>query len=66
MEVWLFTGGSGFPRFLPRVVIEKSMKYRADIPNFVVSWYGIGTIASAFGIDYICYEGTGSGYQAVL
>jgi len=33
------------------------MKYRADIPNFLEPWYGIGTIASAFGLDYIWYEG---------
>ena len=37
--------------------LEKSMKYRADIPNFLEPWYGIGTIASAFGLDYIWYEG---------
>ena len=37
--------------------LEKSMKYRADIPNFLEPWYGIGTIASAFGLDYIWHEG---------
>lgn len=37
--------------------LEKSMKYKADIPNFLEPWYGIGTIASAFGLDYIWHEG---------
>ncbi|MFW5944574.1 MAG: uroporphyrinogen decarboxylase family protein, partial [Bacteroidota bacterium] len=32
--------------------LSKSMDYKADIPNFIEPWYGIGTIASAFGIDY--------------
>lgn len=33
--------------------LEKSMDYRADVPNFLEPWYGIGTIASAFGRDYV-------------
>ncbi len=37
--------------------LEKSMEYRSDIPNFLEPWYGIGTIASAFGLDYIWNEG---------
>lgn len=32
--------------------LAKSMAYPADIPNFLEPWYGIGTIASAFGTDY--------------
>ena len=32
--------------------LSKSMDYKADIPNFIEPWYGIGTISSAFGIDY--------------
>lgn len=32
--------------------LDESMKYKADIPNFIEPWYGIGTIASAFGADY--------------
>lgn len=32
--------------------LAKSMAYEADIPNFLEPWYGIGTIASAFGTDY--------------
>ena len=36
--------------------LEKSMEYKADIPNFLTPWYGIGTVASAFGADYIWKE----------
>jgi len=36
--------------------LQKSVKYKADIPNFLVPWYGIGTVASAFGADYIWKE----------
>lgn len=32
--------------------LSKSMDYKADIPNFIEPWYGIGTIASVFGIEY--------------
>jgi len=32
--------------------LAKSMVYEADIPNFLEPWYGIGTVASAFGTDY--------------
>jgi len=37
--------------------LEKSILYKADVPNFLEPWYGIGTIASAFGGDYIWHEG---------
>ena len=33
--------------------LAESMAYKADIPNFLEPWYGIGTLASAFGIDYV-------------
>jgi len=33
--------------------LKKSMEYEADVPNFLEPWYGIGTISSAFGGDYI-------------
>ena len=36
--------------------LKKSMDYKADIPNFLVPWYGIGTVAGAFGADYIWKE----------
>lgn len=37
--------------------LEKSMSFQADVPNFLEPWYGIGTIASAFGGEYIWAEG---------
>lgn len=33
--------------------LEKSMLFEADVPNFLEPWYGIGTVASAFGGDYL-------------
>jgi hypothetical protein len=36
--------------------LAESMTYEADIPNFLEPWYGIGTLASAFGIDYLWPE----------
>jgi len=36
--------------------LKKSMEFKADVPNFLTPWYGIGTIASAFGADYIWKE----------
>ena len=32
--------------------LRKSMEYRMDIPNFIEPWYGIGTTASALGLEY--------------
>lgn len=37
--------------------LKKSMDYRADVPNFLEPWYGIGPVASAFDIDYIWLPG---------
>lgn len=37
--------------------LQKSMLYKADVPNFLEPWYGIGTIASAYGGDYVWHEG---------
>ncbi|NLW56283.1 MAG: hypothetical protein GX050_06675 [Firmicutes bacterium] len=36
--------------------LHESMKYKADIPNFLEPWYGIGTITGAFGLEYIWEE----------
>jgi hypothetical protein len=33
--------------------LKASTAYKADIANFLEPWYGIGTLASAFGIDYV-------------
>ncbi|MCY1722038.1 hypothetical protein OU798_16910 [Prolixibacteraceae bacterium Z1-6] len=37
--------------------LEKSKLFKADVPNFLEPWYGIGTIASAFGAEYSWPEG---------
>jgi hypothetical protein len=33
--------------------LQKSMDFKGDVPNFLTPWYGIGPVASAFGIDYV-------------
>ncbi|WP_347838438.1 uroporphyrinogen decarboxylase family protein [uncultured Draconibacterium sp.] len=42
----------------------KSMEYKADVPNFLEPWYGIGTIASAYGNEYIWKEGNAPALKA--
>ena len=37
--------------------LQASMNYKADIANFLEPWYGIGTVASSFGVDYIWEPG---------
>ena len=37
--------------------LMESMKFAADIPNFLEPWYGIGAIAGAYGASYIWEEG---------
>jgi hypothetical protein len=37
--------------------LQKSMDYKADVPNFLEPWYGIGMLACSFGIDYIWNPG---------
>ena len=37
--------------------LQKSMAYKADVPNFLEPWYGIGPVACSFGIDYIWNSG---------
>ena len=32
--------------------LEASMPFEADIPNFLEPWYGLGTVAAAYGFDY--------------
>jgi len=36
--------------------LAKSMKFKTDVPNFLEPWYGIGTVAGAFGGDYTWKE----------
>lgn len=33
--------------------LKKSLDFKTDVPNFLTPWYGIGPVASAFGVDYI-------------
>lgn len=33
--------------------LTQSMNYKADISNFLEPWYGIGTVASSFGKNYV-------------
>ncbi|MBN1133054.1 MAG: hypothetical protein JXR52_13035 [Bacteroidales bacterium] len=37
--------------------LKRSMDYKADLPNFLEPWYGIGTVASAFGRNYVWHPG---------
>lgn len=37
--------------------LKMSLNFKADIPNFLEPWYGIGTIASAFGGEYVWIAG---------
>jgi len=37
--------------------LTKSMAYKADVPNFLEPWYGIGTVASASGREYVWHPG---------
>ncbi len=37
--------------------LRQSMDYAADVPNFLEPWYGIGTVAGAYGGDYLWKEG---------
>ncbi len=32
--------------------LRESMKFKADVPNFLEPWYGLGTLATAYGFDY--------------
>ncbi|MBQ0062722.1 MAG: hypothetical protein KBS94_01685 [Prevotella sp.] len=37
--------------------LKASMAFKADIPNFLEPWYGLGTVASAFGLGYKWEDG---------
>lgn len=43
--------------------LQKSIAYPTDVPNFLEPWYGIGTVASAFGIDYAWHEGQAPAFK---
>ena len=38
--------------------LQMSMQFKADVPNFLEPWYGIGTIVSAYGSEYIWEKGS--------
>jgi len=37
--------------------LQASMDYPMDVPNFLEPWYGIGTVAAAYGRTYLWNEG---------
>ncbi len=37
---------------LQLAALNESMKYKADVPNFLEPWYGIGLLAGAYGKEY--------------
>ena len=37
--------------------LQESMKFKADVPNFLEPWYGLGVVATAFGFPYVWAEG---------
>ncbi|MBR5350541.1 MAG: hypothetical protein IK124_04815, partial [Prevotella sp.] len=37
--------------------LKESMRFQADIPNFLEPWHGLGTVAAAYGFDYLWEPG---------
>ncbi len=37
--------------------LAQSVHYKGDVANFLEPWYGIGTIASCYGIEYVWADG---------
>ncbi len=37
--------------------LKESKRYQADIPNFLEPWHGLGTVAAAYGFDYLWEPG---------
>ena len=37
--------------------LKESMRFQADVPNFLEPWHGLGTVAAAYGFDYIWEPG---------
>lgn len=46
--------------------LKRSMNFKADIPNFLEPWYGIGTIASAFGAEYSWLDNQAPAIEAIF
>ncbi|MCP4378176.1 MAG: hypothetical protein GY794_18630 [bacterium] len=37
--------------------LTQSVNYKSDVPNFLEPWYGIGTVASSYGAEYVWADG---------
>ena len=37
--------------------LRESTKFKADVPNFLEPWYGLGVLATAYGFDYLWEPG---------
>ena len=37
--------------------LKESMRFQADVPNFLEPWHGLGTVAAAYGFDYLWEPG---------
>lgn len=37
--------------------LKESMRFKADVPNFLEPWHGLGTVAAAFGFNYVWEPG---------
>jgi len=37
--------------------LQEGMKFKADVPNFLEPWYGVGVYASAYGAEYLWNPG---------
>lgn len=46
--------------------LQASVDFKADIPNFLEPWYGIGVVSNAFGIPYIWDEGQSPAVQSSI
>lgn len=45
--------------------LTKSLDYSTDAPTYLEPWYGIGTIASVFGADYVWHPGQAPGVEPI-
>lgn len=46
--------------------LQASVDFKADIPNFLEPWYGIGVVSNSFGIPYIWDEGQSPAVQSTI
>jgi len=45
--------------------LTKSLDFSTDAPTYLEPWYGIGTIASVFGADYVWHPGQAPGVEPI-